>query len=76
MLMLAGGGGGIGAIFRAPLGGALFASEVLYSSTALEFAAVIPCFLASITAYAVFAAIFGHGLAFHTPAEFDFQQRQ
>ena len=48
------------------MGGALFASEVLYSSTALEFSAVIPCFLASITAYAVFAAIFGHGLAFST----------
>ncbi|MCH5372937.1 MAG: chloride channel protein, partial [Planctomycetes bacterium] len=38
LLMLAGGAGGIGAIFRAPLGGALFVSEVLYGSTALEFA--------------------------------------
>ena len=56
LLMLAGAAGGIGAIFRAPLGGALFVSEVLYSSTALEFAAVIPCFIASITAYTVFAA--------------------
>ena len=63
LLVLAGGAGGIGAIFRAPLGGALFVSEVLYSSTALEFAAVIPAFIASITAYTVFAAIIGPGLA-------------
>ena len=31
LLMLAGAAGGVGAIFRAPLGGALFAGEVLYS---------------------------------------------
>ncbi len=68
LLMLAGGAGGIGAIFRAPMGGALFVSEVLYGSTALEFAAVVPCFVSSITAYAVFALIFGQGLAFQTPA--------
>lgn len=66
LLMLAGAAGGIGAIFRAPLGGALFVSEVLYSSTALETAAVIPCFIASITAYTIFAQIFGPGLAFQT----------
>ncbi len=72
MLMLAGAAGGIGAIFRAPLGGALFISEVLYGSTALEAAAVIPCFIASITAYTVFALIFGQGLAFNTPAGLEF----
>ncbi len=66
LLMLAGGAGGIGAIFRAPLGGALFVSEVLYSSTALETAAVIPCFISSITAYTVFSLIYGPGLAFKT----------
>ncbi len=66
LLMLAGGAGGIGSIFRAPLGGALFISEVLYRSTAMEAAAVIPCFIASITAYTVFALIYGPGLAFKT----------
>ena len=40
--MLAGAAGGVGAIFRAPLGGALFAGEVLYSSTAFESAALAP----------------------------------
>ena len=41
LLMLAGAAGGVGAIFRAPLGGALFAGEVLYSSTAFESAALL-----------------------------------
>jgi len=74
LLMLAGGASGIGAIFRAPLGGALFVSEVLYGSTALEFAAVVPCFIASITAFAVFAAICGQSLAFHMPSDLVFDR--
>ncbi len=72
LLMLCGGAGGIGAIFRAPLGGALFLSEVLYGSTALEYAAVIPNFIAAITAYTVFTSIFGQGLAFHTSPDLVF----
>jgi CIC family chloride channel protein len=72
LLMLAGAAGGIGAIFRAPLGGALFLSEVLYSSTAIETAAVIPCFIASITAYMVFTQIFGTGLAIDVPSDLTF----
>ena len=72
LLMLAGAAGGIGAIFRAPLGGALFVTEVLYSSTALEAAAVIPCFISSITAYTVFSIVYGTGLAFKTPAGMHF----
>jgi len=55
LLMLAGAAGGIGAIFRAPLGGALFAGEVLYSSTAFESAALLPCLASSIVAYSTFA---------------------
>jgi CIC family chloride channel protein len=54
-LMLAGAAGGIGAIFRAPLGGALFAGEVLYSTTAFESAALLPCLASSIVAYSIFA---------------------
>ena len=53
--MLAGAAGGVGAIFRAPLGGALFAGEVLYSSTAFESAALLPCLASSIVAYSTFA---------------------
>jgi len=55
ILMLAGAAGGVGAIFRAPLGGALFAGEVLYSSTAFESAALLPCLASSIVAYSTFA---------------------
>ena len=53
--MLAGAAGGVGAIFRAPLGGALFAGEVLYASTAFESAALLPCLASSIVAYSTFA---------------------
>jgi CIC family chloride channel protein len=55
LLMLAGTAGGIGAIFRAPLGGALFAVEGLYSSSAIESAALLPCLASSIIAYSTFA---------------------
>lgn len=72
LLMLSGAAGGIGAIFRAPLGGALYISEVLYSSTSLEAAAVIPCFIGSIVAYTVFSLIFGTALAFKTPNDLVF----
>ncbi|WP_165226158.1 chloride channel protein [Aquisphaera insulae] len=54
-LMLAGAAAGVGAIFRAPLGGALFAGEVLYSSTAFESTALLPCLASSIIAYSTFA---------------------
>jgi CIC family chloride channel protein len=55
LLMLAGAAGGVGAIFRAPLGGALFAGEVLYASAAFESAALLPCLASSIVAYSTFA---------------------
>ncbi|MGC8644006.1 MAG: chloride channel protein, partial [Isosphaeraceae bacterium] len=55
ILMLAGAAAGVGAIFRAPLGGAIFAGEVLYSSTAFESAALLPCLASSIVAYSTFA---------------------
>ena len=55
LLMLAGAAGGIGAIFRAPLGGALFAGEVLYMTTATESAALLPCLASAIVAYSTFA---------------------
>ncbi len=67
-LMLAGAAGGIGAIFQAPLGGALFVCEVLYSTNAIEFSALVPAVIASVVAYTVFSSMFGHGFAF-TPAQ-------
>jgi CIC family chloride channel protein len=55
LLVLAGAAGGIGAIFRAPLGGALFGIEVLYSTAAMEANALLPCLASSIVAYSTFA---------------------
>lgn len=55
LMILAGAAGGVGAIFRAPLGGALFAGEVLYISTAMESTALLPCLASSIVAYSTFA---------------------
>ncbi|MCZ6596407.1 MAG: chloride channel protein [Planctomycetota bacterium] len=51
MFLLAGASAGIGAIFSAPLGGALFAPEVLYRKPEFEGEAIIPCIIASIVAY-------------------------
>jgi CIC family chloride channel protein len=67
-LMVAGLGAGIGAIFRAPLAGALFAAEVLYRDMDLESEVVAPAILSSIVAYSTFGAIFGWQALFETPS--------
>ena len=69
LLMLAGAGAGIGAVFRAPLGGALFASEVLYRDIEFESAALVPGFVASIVAYSIYCGVSGKwGAIFSVPA--------
>ncbi|MBN1588753.1 MAG: chloride channel protein [Pirellulales bacterium] len=72
MLVLAGAAGGVGAIFQAPLGGALFSVEVLYASTAVEFSAIIPCVVSSVVAYSIFNLIFGVDVPFHASQEIVF----
>jgi CIC family chloride channel protein len=70
----AGIGAGIGAIFRAPLGGALLSTEILYLE-GFEIAALVPSFIASVVGYTIFASwagftpIFGShfGVAFNDP---------
>lgn len=49
-------GAGIGAIFRAPLGGAVLAAEIPYRDD-VEADALVPSFVASIVAFAVFGSI-------------------
>lgn len=71
-LMLAGTAGGLGAIFRAPLGGALTAVEVLYSED-FESEALLPSIVSSVSAYAVFSAIFGYDRIFALPEAFVFR---
>jgi CIC family chloride channel protein len=67
VLLAAGVGAGVGSIFRAPLAGALFAAEVLYSDPEFEADVIIPAALASIVAYCVFSLRFGFGSLFETP---------
>jgi CIC family chloride channel protein len=72
ILMAAGLGAGIGAIFRAPLAGALFAAEVLYREMDLEYEVIGPAILSSIIAFSTFGSIFGWQPLFQTP-DFRFQ---
>jgi chloride channel protein, CIC family len=52
-LLLAGTAAGLGAVFRAPLGGALTAAEMVYRED-IESDALIPCFISSVTAFLIF----------------------
>jgi chloride channel protein, CIC family len=68
IMLLAGTAGGIGAIFKAPLGAALFATEVLYRREDFEFEAIIPCILSSIVGFMVFTFHDGNATIFHIPS--------
>ena len=57
--MAAGMGAGIGSIFHAPLAGALFATEVMYSDPELESSVLVPASVSSIVAYSVYSMVFG-----------------
>ncbi len=72
ILMAAGMGAGIAAIFRAPLAGALFAAEVLYCSAEFESDVIIPAGIASVVAYTTFGLYSGFGPLFSTPANLTF----
>jgi CIC family chloride channel protein len=69
ILMAAGMGAGVAAIFRAPLAGALFAAEVLYRSPDFESEVIIPAGLASVLAYCTFGLVFGWSPLFSLPSE-------
>ena len=64
-------GAGIGAIFRAPLGGAILAAEILYKND-LEIEAIIPALIASIVGYSVFGAWSGWNPIFAAPSNLAF----
>lgn len=67
MLLAAGMAAGIGAIFRAPMAGALFAAEVLYRGFDLEGDVLIPSMVASTISYMTYACAFGWEPVFSTP---------
>ena len=72
IMLAAGMAGGVGAIFRAPLAGALFAGEILYRDGDIESDVVVPAAISSIVSYSVyslfmpadaaFLPLFGNGL--------------
>lgn len=72
IMLAAGMAGGVGAIFRAPLAGALFAGEILYREGDIESDVVVPAAISSIVSYSVyslfmpaeaaFLPLFGNGL--------------
>jgi CIC family chloride channel protein len=64
VLVVAGVAAGIGGMFRAPLGGALFAIEVLYSENEHESEPLIPAIIASIISYVVCASLTTWGAIF------------
>lgn len=81
IMLAAGMGAGVGSIFRAPLAGALFAAEILYSDADLESDVIVPAAISSIIGYSVFSLslpqdkkfmpLFGDklGYSFGTPLE-------
>ncbi len=78
IFLVSGCAAGVGAIFQCPLGGALFAAEILYSEPEFESDGMIPAFIASVIGYSTFMLFPGFGkhmlsgaqsLAFSSPFE-------
>src|SRR5262249_35167153 len=57
ILLAAGMGAGVAAIFRAPLAGTLFAAEILYCSPEFEAEVILPAGLASVVSYCTFGVV-------------------
>jgi CIC family chloride channel protein len=70
LLVLAGMAAGLSAIFRSPIGTAIFAVEVLYSGIEFESEGLLYCMLAAIVAYGVNGAFVGWTPLFQVPAQF------
>jgi CIC family chloride channel protein len=66
-------GSGIGAIFKAPLGGAILAAEILYVRD-FELDALVPGFIASVIGYSIFGAWAGWDPVFGTGLKLTFNQ--
>ncbi len=62
---------GIGAIFRAPLGGAVLGAELMYRDD-VEADALVPSFIGTIVAYSIFGTVMGFSPIFGAQARFTF----
>ena len=69
ILMTAGLSAGIAALFQAPLAGAIFGFEIMYSSSDVEYETLLPCFIASAVSYTIFAYFFGWTPLFSMPSD-------
>jgi CIC family chloride channel protein len=69
VLVVVGMAAGIAAIFRSPIGAALFAIEVLYLDMEFESAALLPALLASVIAYALNGFFVGWQPLFRVPSQ-------
>ncbi|MDH4199113.1 MAG: chloride channel protein [Spirochaetia bacterium] len=65
-LLLAGAAGGLGAIFHAPLGGALTAVEMIYKED-IESDALLPCIISSISSYLLYSSFAGFHSTYSPP---------
>lgn len=70
--LAAGMGAGIGAIFRAPLGGAMMAAEVMYTHD-FEADVILLGLISSIVAFAVFGSYYDYSPIFGNTAGFQFE---
>lgn len=67
LLVLIGAAAGLSAIFRSPIGAALFVIEVLYADIEFESSALLYTALAAIVAYALNGLLVGWGALFDVP---------
>lgn len=73
MLILIGMSAGLAAIFRSPVGSAIFAVEVLYAGIEFEAGSLIYALLSSVTAYAISGAFIGWRPLFDLPEHIQVQ---
>ena len=67
LLLVAGTAGGIGAIFCAPLGGAVLAMEILYRNEDIETEGLIPALISSLVAFSIYSFFTGKRQIYQTP---------
>lgn len=73
LLLLVGAAAGVSAIFRSPIGAALFVIEVLYADMEFETSALLYATLAAIVAYAINGLFVGWGALFRVPTVVPFR---
>ena len=73
-LLLVGMAAGLAAMFRAPLGMAIFAVEILYSGMVFESEALIYTVIAAVTSYALFGLFTGWDPLFEIPSGLGFNE--